>query len=363
MTLPNFAPKPELERLIEIKGVSHLKDEYSKLFSHESWEKIHNFVLNSQEKPGSLATHDILSFVNDYSQRILDRENGKLDMMSDDNRYLFDVLKKYPNAVSELLKPEVNQKLLQLDVPTKTALLYAWYYQYCLEYERDGTVFNGTKQYQINQNIHGDVSIRSYEYDQQGDLFPWEKPAVQEIDESRYESIFMYQETTALLTALCMLYRRIGGNIEDFEDFCTWLHNLESKTPFASDIGLDMHTVQMAKSRMLNDFQSHQDTTGNYEDVNMNIFSWPQCDSHPKITISKTFSLDFLVHNKNGDICFKYGNESKNYKKIFSIPKNDIFWIMQLLYQFPGRSGATIRQILRDFIVEYLKEYYQLFQR
>jgi hypothetical protein len=50
-------------------------------------------------------------------------------------------------------------------------------------------------------------------------LFPREKPAVQEIDESKYESIFMYQETTVLLTALCVLYRRIGGNIEDFEKF------------------------------------------------------------------------------------------------------------------------------------------------
>jgi hypothetical protein len=166
-----------------------------------------------------------------------------------------------------------------------------------------------------------------------------------------------------LLTALCVLYRRIGGNIEDFEKFLIWLHSLDSKTPFASDVGLDMYTAQRAEYRILKDFQSYRDTTGTYEDLDLNIYIWPRCVSHPKIAISKAYSLDFLVHNQNGHICFKDGDESPNYKIIFSIPQNDIFWVIKLLYQFPGRSGATNRKILQDFVLEYSKEYYQLFQR
>lgn len=123
---------------------------------------------------------------------------------------VFRLLTKYPNIIGLLL--EENQKIQfeNLSPSTKMDTLFAGYHEYCLSYNRDSAVYNGTVQYQVIQNIHGDVTLMvvPYKQDVQRELFPDTKPAIIELEEEVSEGIHMYQETTSLVVGLCLLYKR-----------------------------------------------------------------------------------------------------------------------------------------------------------
>lgn len=124
---------------------------------------------------------------------------------------VFRLLTKYPNIIEVLL--EENQKIQfeKLSPSTKMDILFSGYHEYCLSYNRDDSaVYNGTVQYQVIQNIHGDVTLMAvpYKQDVQRELFLDTKPAIIELEEEVSEGIHMYQETTSLFVGLCLLYKR-----------------------------------------------------------------------------------------------------------------------------------------------------------
>lgn len=123
---------------------------------------------------------------------------------------VFRLLTKYPNIIGSLLEETERTPFEKLSPSTKMDILFAGYHEYCLSYNRDSGIYNGTVQYQAIQNIHGDVTLMivPYKQDVQRELFPDMKPAIIELEEDISEGIHMYQETTSLFVGLCLLYKR-----------------------------------------------------------------------------------------------------------------------------------------------------------
>ncbi|MDD5198063.1 MAG: hypothetical protein PHN60_04360 [Candidatus Gracilibacteria bacterium] len=355
MNFPNFIPNGKPFTGVDSEEVTSCKKAVAQIFSDRA-EKVDSFVWDTLDNsshilPEFYSTPERVNFASEYYDEHISDEDGIRPILENPSASTFRLLAKYPGIVETLL--EENQKIQfeKLSPSTKMDILFSGYYDYCLSYNRDSGVYNGTKQYQIIQNIHGDVTLRGipYKKDVQGDLFPSTKPSVIELEEDVSEGIHMYQETTSLFIGLCILYKRAGESKEALLQFIDSLSNARSRTPNAADVGLNNSTVHFAQNQLAEEPLGY-DTTGQYEYTSLFIYSGHSSERHPQIAIHQSKSLVTLVSGPSGEIQF---GKDMFFTPRFEIPLEDIFGILLLLHRFPGRSGATNRELLRVFVDEY----------
>ncbi|HBB26921.1 TPA: hypothetical protein DCZ36_00300 [Candidatus Gracilibacteria bacterium] len=355
MDFPNFIPNGDLTTRVSPEELLSYKKAIAQIFSDRS-EKIENFVwatLNdaSHILPEFYNSPERVNFASEYYNEKFSDENGMYPMPGNPSEEVFRLLTKYPNIIGSLLEETERTPFEKLSPSTKMDILFAGYHEYCLSYNRDSGIYNGTVQYQAIQNIHGDVTLMivPYKQDVQRELFPDMKPAIIELEEDISEGIHMYQETTSLFVGLCLLYKRAGGSKEALLQFIDSLSGSRSRTPNAADVGLNESAVHFAL-RCLADESLGYDTTGEYEYTSLIIYGGHHSKRHPEIAIHQAKSLVVLKEDPNGKIQF---GKDMFFTSGFEIPLEDIFGILLLLYRFPGRSGVTNRELLRVFADEY----------
>ena len=258
--------------MIEQAGMTKLIPAVSRLFSYSERGGFAHLVDTVIEDP-KRAPAETLRFSDAYAD-CFDEES--VLSSGHEERTIFELLQRFPSVIASRLDEHDAALFRSASKEARMGLLLQGYHDFC-ESSLDGeAVFNGTKQYRISQNVHGDVSIAALSYDEQGDLFPESAPVLpKRVREGGGAYIFMYQETVPLLVALCKQLQHSQLSKSEAAALIRSLAGLESVTPNAADVDCSNFAVDRA-IHMLEPRKNGEcflDASGEYADIDVSLYA------------------------------------------------------------------------------------------